>query len=165
MSKTFDINLGEELEIQDFLFQLLEKYIQKEDGKFYDKDNKTLLSGKYTLDEKYSNQNTIFEIKFSGGELKESTYYYPTGKTLCSETWKDQCLVQSEMFHYNGITSQIENYEDGLCIFSKSFDENGEIEEEYNYKKGSTEREILDFSNIFLSSFLIKNWLKKGWVE
>ena len=98
------------------------KYIQKEDGKFYDKDNKTLLSGKYTLDEKYSNQNTIFEIKFSGGELKESTYYYPTGKTLCSKTWEDQCLVQSEMFHYNGITSQIENYEDGLCIFSKSFE-------------------------------------------
>ena len=69
------------------------------------------------------------------------------------------------MFHYNGITSKIENYEDGLCIFSKSFDENGEIEEEYTYKKGSTWREISDFSNIFLSSYLIKTWLKNGWVE
>tara|TARA_B100000945_G_scaffold319568_1_gene327074 strand:- start:2445 stop:2933 length:489 start_codon:yes stop_codon:yes gene_type:complete len=159
------INLGEAWEIPEFLPKLLEKYIQKEDDKFYEKDNKTLLSGEYILDEKYSNQNIILKIRLLEGELKESTYYYPTGTILCSETWESVYLVQSEMFHYNGKTSQIENYEDGLCVFSKSFDENGETQEEYNYKKGSTVREITDFSNNLLYGLLIKNWLEKGWEE
>ena len=165
MSKKFNINLGEAWEIPDFLFKLLEKYIQKEDDKFYEKDNKTLLSGEYILDEKYSNQNIIFKIRLLEGELKESTYYYPTGDVLCTEIWESEYLVQSEMFHYNGKTSQIENYEDGLCVLSKSFDENGETQAEYSYKKGSTQREITDFSNNLLSGLLIKNWLEKGWEE
>ena len=41
------------------------KKLEKEDGKFYDKDNKTLLSGKYTLDEKYSNQILFFKFSIS----------------------------------------------------------------------------------------------------
>ena len=165
MPRTYNINLGEALEITDFLLKLLAKYIQKEDDKFYEKDNKTLLSGEYTLDEKYSNKNVVLMIKLSGGELKESTYYYPTGDVFCFETWKSGYLFQSEMFHYNGKTAQIENYEDGLCVLSKSFDESGETQAEYNYQKGSTQREITDFSNKFLSGLSIKRWLENGWEE
>lgn len=165
MSKSFNFNLGELLDVPDYLSKLLNEFIQKENNRWYEEKNNTLLSGMFELDEKYSNSNTILRVKFMDGFLKESTYFYPTGEVLCSEIWaEDGGLVLSEQFHLNQIASKIEEYKDGVIISSKEFNESGEMEEEYSYKKKDL-RDIADTPNDFTTSLLVKTWLEKGWEE
>ena len=87
MARDNKININELWEIQDFLGEWLGQYKQKDDDKVYEKDNNTLLSGEFKLDKKYSNGNTVLRIKLANGELKESTFFYPTGEDLQDDGW------------------------------------------------------------------------------
>ena len=164
MARDNKINLNELWEIPDFLGELLGQYKQKDDDKFYEKDNNTLLSGEFTLDKKYSNGNTVLRIKLANGELKESTFFYPTGEVLQCDGWENGYCASSEQFHFNEKTSKIENYKEGLITSSKHFNENGEKEAEYNYKKDDV-LDIKDIPNSLTTPLLIKNWLENGWEE
>ena len=162
--KSRSINLNELWEIPNFLGELLEKYKQKNDDKLYEKDNKTLLSGEVTSDKKYSNGNTVLIIKLENGELKEATFFYPSGKILQHDEWKKGFLTSSEQFHYNEKTSKIEKYKKGLITSSKHFNEKGEKEAEYNYKNDDPIG-IEDTPNSLTTPLLIKGWLENGWEE
>ena len=162
MAKDSSINLDGLWDIPDFLEELLGKYNQKNDNRFYEKDNKTLLSGEVALDKKYSNGNTALIIKFENGELKESIYFYPTGKILQLDKWEKEYLKSSEQFHFNEKTSKIEKYKEGLIISSKHFNEKGDKEAEYNYKDDDG-IDIEDTPNSLTTPLLIKGWLENGW--
>ena len=164
MAKDSSINLGGPWDIPNFLEELLGKYNQKNDNRFYEKDNKTLLSGEVASDKKYSNENTVLIIKFENGELKESIYFYPTGKILQLDKWEKEYMKSSEQFHFNEKTSKIEKYKGGLIISSKHFNEKGDKEAEYNYKNDDG-MDIEDIPISWTTPLLIKRWLENGWEE
>tara|TARA_B100001105_G_scaffold239463_1_gene217380 strand:- start:17 stop:517 length:501 start_codon:yes stop_codon:yes gene_type:complete len=166
MPRKSSINLDELMGLPDFLSAtLVNLEFHEKEGKWYENESNSPLSGIIEYKEKYKNGNVVFSSSFADGKFKESKYYYPTGEILCVEKWDDDVsMVSSEQFHYNGELAQIENYHEGRIISSKCFEENGKESSNYNYSKDDM-RDISDTPNNFTCRILMKNWLEKGWEE